>query len=67
MATLKSPGQKKKGIVRIISFLLFILITACVYFVISYINTKSLDWTKNHIETAGQVTKLTQSEEEYRT
>ena len=66
MATLKSPGQKKKGIVRIISFLLFILITTCASFVTSYINTKSLEWTKNHIETTGLTTELTQTEEEYR-
>jgi hypothetical protein len=66
MSTLKSPGQKKKEIARVITFIMFFIITGFAYMGVSYVNTKSIDWTKNHIETIGSITNLNWVEEEYR-
>lgn len=67
MAKHKSPGQKRKGIVRIISVLIFLGATYAASIVLKSIHTNNLNWTNTHIEVIGNITDQTQEEEEYRT
>ncbi|MCP4322877.1 MAG: hypothetical protein GY787_13725 [Alteromonadales bacterium] len=67
MAKHKSPGQKRKGIVRIISLLLFLGATYIASTFINSLNTDELKWVDEHKEAVGNIKLLNQYEEEYRT
>lgn len=66
MAKHKSPGQKRKGIVRIVAVVLFLVSTFCASLIAEKMHTSELSWVKNHNSTSAKVTDLTQEEEEYR-
>ena len=66
MAKYKSPGQKRKGWVRIISIALFALLTYGGSLVLGSLNTATLAWTENHGEATAVVTAKNAETEEYR-
>jgi hypothetical protein len=66
MATLKSPGQKKRQVIRIISVLIFLAVTAVASIAYGFVKTQQLAWVKDHKEAQGTVTELSHVEEEYR-
>jgi len=66
MALQKSPGQKRKSMVRTICILVFLVST---YFLSEYFartNGEALSWIENHQVLNAEVTALREEEEEYR-
>ncbi|MCJ8320933.1 MAG: hypothetical protein MJK12_14940 [Colwellia sp.] len=66
MAVKKSPGQKRKTIVQVSVFMLFIITT---YFAGQFwgtISESSMSWVKDHSSTTATVTEVLHEEEEYR-
>jgi hypothetical protein len=66
MPKLQSTGQKRKKIVRIISFILFLIITFVGGQIAGRFKTAIYEWVDNHQETTALVTDLSTEEEEYR-
>jgi len=66
MSKYKSPGQKRKRIVRSVTFIVFIIMTYGASLVLGNINTQSIAWVNDHKEISATVTKLKEIEEEYR-
>lgn len=66
MPKFKSPGQKRKGIVRIVAILMFAALTYGGSLVVKYYNAATLNWTENHQVVTATVSDLTQHQEEYR-
>ncbi|WP_445363088.1 hypothetical protein ACJJIQ_22410 [Microbulbifer sp. ANSA003] len=66
MALQKSPGQKRKSMVRTVCILVFLILT---YFLSNYYsraNNESLSWIENHQALDAEVVALREEEEEYR-
>lgn len=66
MAKFKSPGQKRKGIVRIVSLLIFVAATYAGSLVLAFFNTGALSWIDNHTEVSASIIELNHYEEETR-
>ncbi len=62
----KSPGQKRKGIVRTVSVLFFLVATYAASTLLARFNDAAYEWTGDHQVIAATVTQLTYEEEEYR-
>ncbi|MCO1336299.1 hypothetical protein MO867_18360 [Microbulbifer sp. OS29] len=62
----KSPGQKRKSLVRTICILLFLASTYLVSEFFSHANSEALRWVENHQALDAQILELNQEEEEYR-
>jgi len=66
MAKYKSPGQKRKRIVRIIAFIVFCVVTYGASMLLEYTKTTELGWVKGHKTVVATVTEIKSEEEEYR-
>lgn len=66
MAKFKSPGQKRKGIVRIFSFILFLVATYGASLILGYFNNTMLKWVDNHKEVNANVIAQSVESETYR-
>lgn len=62
----RSPGQKRKRIVRVATFVLFALATYGGALVFEGIKSNSLEWVNDHREVSATITELYAEEEEYR-
>ena len=66
MPKFKSPGQKRKGMVRIIAFLVLIAATYTLSLFLGAVTTEELAWTADHQEVMATITELSHESEEYR-
>lgn len=66
MAKYKSPGQKRKTIVRVLSLLIFLGATYVGSGIFGKVRTESLAWVENHQEVSAEIFDLSFEEEEYR-
>lgn len=66
MPMYKSPGQKRKGIVRLVSLLIFAGSTYGASLILGFINTADLAWVETHQTATATVTELRKGVEEYR-
>lgn len=66
MSIQKSPGQKRKGIVRIVTIIIFIASTYGASLVFEAVSKNALKWVKSHQEITATVAELIQEEEQYR-
>lgn len=63
----KSPGQKRKGIVRVVWLIVFAVSTYAASLVAGFVNTADLDWVDTREAVTATITELKQDTEEYRT
>ena len=66
MPKLQSPGQKRKKIVRILSFVIFLVATYAGSFAAAYFKNAIYQWIDDHQQVEAQVMDLTTAEDEYR-
>ena len=66
MPKYKSPGQKRKGIVRVISIVIFIGATYFASLALGIVKSHSLEWVNDHKIASATVMELSYEEEEYR-
>jgi len=66
MAKYKSPGQKRKRIVRIIVFIIFCVVTYGGGELLKRVKSSELDWVESHKSVVATITELKTEEEEYR-
>lgn len=67
MAKYKTSGQKRKGAVRVIAIVVFLVLTFGAATLLGKIQTVTLAWVKNHASISATVTELSSETEEYRT
>jgi hypothetical protein len=66
MPKLQSPGQKRKKIVRILSFIIFLAATYVGSIVAAHFKNTIYQWVDDHQQVAAKVIELTSEEDEYR-
>lgn len=66
MAKIKSPGQKRKGIVRIVAVVILIIASYAGSLVYAKIKNLETAWVADHRQVHANVTELTQETVEYR-
>lgn len=66
MAKYKSPGQKRKSAVRVVSILVFLLSTYLGSVLLGWLKSDALAWVEDHGEATAVITSLDHEVEEYR-